>query len=464
MVDSGDLISRDMRISDGARPSREAKAALILDAVARTGIDAMTPGDGDLAFGLPWLVERAKALDLPYVCANLVDAEGGHPFDAYRVVEVGEMSIGVFGVTADIEDCDGCDVTDVVPAATDAVAALRGAGVQMVIGLAHMPDADALALAGQLDGVDFIFSGHDRRRSEFPGLAGPTPTYVVRTGSRGREVGRVAIEFVDGARGFYDAAIVERAVSRRQQIEDRVARLEEQLAAAETDRDRQRYERSLDRTRQQLEQFTIAQSTPEGHHTMTIDAVQLGKDVVADPTIDALVQDAKKDMPEEPHKASHDRTRQRQPIGDFAGSNACRSCHQNVYRQWRATTHARAYTTLVKERRHDDDACWRCHVTGAHMEGGPATSGAVGYLRNVQCEACHGASVKHSEDPEVATPMKGKVARTCAQCHNDKAHAGEPKEFDQAAALEQIRCKDEPVEHASTGSRVQLRRDGGGGH
>ena len=106
-------------------------------------------------------------------------------------------------------------------------------------------------------------------------------------------------------------------------------------------------------------------------------------------------------------------------MGDWLGANACRACHPTQYEDWRKTPHARAYATLIKEKRQYDLDCWSCHVTGAGREGGPQTPQSVGHLRNVQCESCHGPGKKHVADPTVDM-RKSPGEALCKTCHSDE--------------------------------------------
>lgn len=422
--------------------------------MAQTGIDAMNPGDGDLSLGLPWLAARATDLQLPYVCANLVDSEGVAPFPGWKVVEAGNIKVGVFGITGNVDECDGCSITDATTAATGAVAALKEAGSQIIIGMVHMPDAEAKTLVEAVPGIDFIFSSHDRRRMEFPSIVGESPTYITRMGARGRQIGKLEIAFVEGGKGFYDPDLAGKAVSRKEQVQERITQLEGRLAEATTERDKTRYQRSLDRTREQLDGFAVADVLAEGRHTMTFGSIGLGKSVADDAAIQALVDEAKKILPEEPKRSA------RPQIGEFSGGSRCRSCHATVYKKWRSTKHAKAYNSLTTNRKHEDETCYACHVTGVFLEGGPRSPKEVSYLRNVQCEACHGASAKHVANAELPTALKGRESSTCVSCHNETSHGGDAPKFDPVAAMATIKCEDNAEDHANTGSRVELRRDG----
>ncbi|MCA9540182.1 MAG: cytochrome c family protein, partial [Myxococcales bacterium] len=63
---------------------------------------------------------------------------------------------------------------------------------------------------------------------------------------------------------------------------------------------------------------------------------------------------------------------------DYIGVRQCKSCHEQAYKQWKQTPHARAAERLGPAERRDP-RCTACHSTA--VDDG---------LEGVQCEACHG--------------------------------------------------------------------------
>ena len=428
----------------------ELKGDLILRTYAEMGIDAMTVGGGDLAFGLDWLTQRAEQMELPYVCANLTDGSGELVFPAHRLIDAGDLKVGVFGLTGGIRECDGCEVTDAGAAAPGAVAALQAEGAHLIVALSQQKIDDATALAEAVPGIDFVISGQAGRRNAVPGLVGETPTYLFRSPTRGRQLAVMSLTFAEGGKGYYAADLVEKAAAEREKSQARIERLEQQVAEASSDREAERRQRSLDRVLEESAQLGIADLTAEGRHTMATETVGLGKKVADDPAIAAIVEEAKATFPPEV-KDGHATKRSRPKVGEFAGASQCRSCHQGIYRHWRTTGHARAYTTLAREQKQSEAGCYYCHITGYHLDGGPRAVDEVSYLRNVQCEACHGPSAKHVAEPTAPTPMKGSIESTCDKCHNETAHGGETEPFQLASAMEAIKCEDKPLEGAPDG-------------
>jgi len=124
----------------------------------------------------------------------------------------------------------------------------------------------------------------------------------------------------------------------------------------------------------------------------------------------------------------------------FVGSDACRSCHQYEYQQWRTTAHAHAYATLEKVGSQYDPECVLCHVVGMEYESGFISQEQTAHLKDVGCENCHGPGSEH-----VKTLGKLKTAgpkSTCLNCHTPEKsteYAG-----NEAAYLEKIIHWQEP--------------------
>ena len=115
----------------------------------------------------------------------------------------------------------------------------------------------------------------------------------------------------------------------------------------------------------------------------------------------------------------------------FAGVGACKDCHAAAFRVWKKSGHAHAIDTLKRTRDHFNPACLECHVTGfADRVGGFVNMLRTPELADVQCEACHGPSVKHSQNPQDFHPspaehMRKRVRKEfCLRCHTSENSPG----------------------------------------
>jgi len=104
-------------------------------------------------------------------------------------------------------------------------------------------------------------------------------------------------------------------------------------------------------------------------------------------------------------------------IAPFVGAPSCRSCHEDVFKSWASSKHARAFDTLARLKRDYTIACVTCHVTGYGADaGGFVNPRASAALLGVQCEVCHGPGQPHLDD---ANAPYGEVDRKlCRGCHS----------------------------------------------
>jgi hypothetical protein len=105
----------------------------------------------------------------------------------------------------------------------------------------------------------------------------------------------------------------------------------------------------------------------------------------------------------------------KQSVDHFVGSEVCQRCHMPEYAQWLKTDHAKAWQTLVDQKKDATPECVTCHVVGYKQAGGFQTGDDAPKLGNVQCESCHGMGTQHEAMP--ASPQKVTEA-TCRTCHN----------------------------------------------
>ena len=117
--------------------------------------------------------------------------------------------------------------------------------------------------------------------------------------------------------------------------------------------------------------------------------------------------------------------------GEFVGSAACASCHQNEHKLWSESGHARAFATLEGKREAKNADCLRCHTTGWKQPTGFPTGGAA--LAGVGCESCHGPGKKHVEtqgkQSGTILALTDKcdtcaIALICGTCHDDANDKG----------------------------------------
>lgn len=193
LVDTGNALFKAPGLKS---PEDKARAAFVLQTMARLGTQAMAPGLRDLNLGAQWLKAEADKAKLPVLSANLVDKAGKPIFAPSKVVEVGGKKIGLIGASpaGAVEGTHANGAKGLpAPAAVFAEAKKLRPTVDLIVVLAAMPYADSLQLSTELGGnVDFVLQSHDARGA---GMAQRTEhNFVVPSGERGRQLGRLTLE------------------------------------------------------------------------------------------------------------------------------------------------------------------------------------------------------------------------------------------------------------------------------
>jgi hypothetical protein len=108
--------------------------------------------------------------------------------------------------------------------------------------------------------------------------------------------------------------------------------------------------------------------------------------------------------------------------GKFVGSKQCKSCHEESYRIWKKSGHAKAFETLeqLDPPRNHDPECLSCHVVGWNAQRffpydiGYKSQEKTPELIDVGCESCHGPGEFHCKAEEGSDEAKMEKYRKAA--------------------------------------------------
>ena len=420
-------------LSDQRLAQQQRKGLLQLRALTDVGIDAMVPGQGDLALGVDWLKEQAAAVQAPYTAANLV-CDGERLFPPSRTVEVAELDVLVVGVLSENDQVpERCQVMPAAPAIQAALDAEPTA--DLVVMLSRMDNLADEALAEAVPGIDLIVGGGSKGLRPEPQLL-PERTARVEAGSRGKKLGIASVEWNPSARGFSLAGAVAdleaelaKMQKRRQSAVDHVARATSEKSKKRQERRVEYYNEQIPKLQQELADARASSDQPG--HTLSLELRGLGADIVDHAATAARLEQALSDI-----ESMETRGAGGGPLrGPYMGSGACAGCHTEQYAQWKTTPHAHAWQTLVDQKRHMDLDCFTCHVTGAFHPEGPQHPNQVGQLKDVGCESCHGPGRDHVGAPAPGQMVKSPPVSTCTQCHDGAQDEGR---FDYATYLPKV--------------------------
>lgn len=117
----------------------------IADAMNDLGYDYVTLGNHDFNNGPGYLGEHLQTLRAKCLCANVTDSEGKLPIMPWTVHTLGNgLRVGLVGIVTDWvnlwekpENLTRLSITDPLPAAREAVEALKREGVDLLVGIYH---------------------------------------------------------------------------------------------------------------------------------------------------------------------------------------------------------------------------------------------------------------------------------------------------------------------------------------
>jgi 2',3'-cyclic-nucleotide 2'-phosphodiesterase (5'-nucleotidase family) len=197
LADCGDALH-------GSGPAMRSQGEAIVPALNALGVTAMTPGNWEYGFGPAVLWQRAAEMEFPLLACNLQNAEDGeHVLPPYAVQEVGGLRVGLVGITSPIipemspDYARNLRFPDVRAHLPNCIHKLRtDEEVDLVVALSHLGFPQDVALAGEVDGLDVILSGHTHNRMAAPVRAGHT--LIMQSGFSGSFLGQLDLELRDG--------------------------------------------------------------------------------------------------------------------------------------------------------------------------------------------------------------------------------------------------------------------------
>jgi nitrate/TMAO reductase-like tetraheme cytochrome c subunit len=306
---------------------------------------------------------------------------------------------------------------------------LREAGAQIRVALIAAKRGDGLRLAEKVPGFTLVALGKpiesgDANDGTFP----PTlvgETLVVQAPNHLQALAYVDLFVREGDFSFADGIGIAR-LEQRDSLRARLGELEsrrrraaeskappEQLAAVEKEIERARAEQAeLDRS---------AAAPPESQGSVFRYEEALVREASGtDTSVARRMSDYYRRVNDHNRVALADRKPPSPPFGElgYAGGQTCIFCHREADNFWRGTQHAGAYETLSREFKEYNLDCVSCHVTGYERPGG-STVTHVEKLKDVQCEACHGAGEGHAKsggDTQLITRTPSE--RICRGCHH----------------------------------------------
>jgi hypothetical protein len=340
------------------------KAWFLMDGMVLLGTDAAGMSEKELKYGRGWLLAQVKRSRLPMTNANVWDKQTKKTLlPPYLIIKKGSVTSGVFALTSDKVDLgparDSLTIEDPATAANRVIPEMKKKGATVIVLLSELGKVESEDLVTSVDGIDVVITGRNVPVLQKGRMI--KNTVACYGGEQGQNMGRTIVT-LDASKkmqtGENDVFVLGPEVGEKPEV----LQLVKSFNDAWNDKNRK-----LEKER----------------------ALQSSKETAGDTS--------------------------KQSVDHFVGSEVCQRCHMPEYAQWLKTDHAKAWQTLVDQKKESTPECVTCHVVGYKQAGGFQTADDAPKLGNVQCENCHGMGTSHEAMP--ASPMKVTEA-TCRTCHN----------------------------------------------
>ena len=110
----------------------------------------------------------------------------------------------------------------------------------------------------------------------------------------------------------------------------------------------------------------------------------------------------------------------------YVGMEKCKECHPEHVKTYSDWKYSKNFRILELREMEDDARCLPCHTTGYGKPGGFVSVEETPYMKNIQCEACHGPASLHVKAPTVEEHQRtlSIPINICTTCHRQHKHMG----------------------------------------
>lgn len=183
----------------GTYPAVQSKGEAFIPILNALGFDAMT-AHWEFAYGPEQFRKVARGLNYPVLAENCYDdASGDLVFLPYTVCETEGLQVGVIGIAATIVDkvmpdsfSEGIHFSLGKAELPGHITHLRDEeGVDLVVVISHLGFPQDAKLAGEVDGIDILLSGHTHNRLFEPAVV--NGTIIIQSGCHVSFLGRLDV-------------------------------------------------------------------------------------------------------------------------------------------------------------------------------------------------------------------------------------------------------------------------------
>ena len=198
ILDAGDLFFSTPELNDSNRVSEQFRANAILKGYGKISCDAINVGHHELSAGLDFLLESARKSTIPFISANLRDADTYKLlFEPYLLIERQGLTIGVVGLTSLVPKTTRAVVMeDYLAAGRRTIDRIRGR-VDVVVVLVNSERKSYGVLPQEFPKADLIYTSGSTMMTRPMMKQAEEGPYLYSSGREGRYLNVTDLNIVD---------------------------------------------------------------------------------------------------------------------------------------------------------------------------------------------------------------------------------------------------------------------------
>jgi len=447
-VDSGNLLFK----RQGSNPKTTPElltAETILKSYQIMSYDAVAVSGSDLTAGEEFW-RSSLSSNFPWISANVFDTSGRLFFEPYRIKQIGELTIGIIGLTGTSRDKnDRFVIRDWIKPLQLHLSDLVKK-TDFIILLSNFPFSENIKIGQTSPEIDLIITADKNRGNLTPVVSGNA--LITQTHGRGKYLGVLSIGYLPGRkwavdRNEYNRSIENRINSIRKQInriKKKKSSIDQEYLSAQLEKLFSHKKELEQQLQDQNTDFAERKNLPGVQNSSQIDFVAIRPEGEKSYEISLLIDELKKRINafnRQGLKKRRQTENGRNLNESYVGYDVCRACHFQQTQFWKSTRHAEGYKTLIKRDEESNIDCLPCHVTtdiaatSSETERTPLLS--LPYQMNsIGCEVCHGPGRAHIESPQTNRPINRPTSADCIRCHTPERDNG----FDYLKKIRSVTC------------------------
>jgi 2',3'-cyclic-nucleotide 2'-phosphodiesterase (5'-nucleotidase family) len=190
-VDSGNLLFKSRKTQSKTKPDM-LTAETIQQAYNTMGYDAVAVSESDLNAGKVFF-EKSEKIKFPWISANIFDASGKMLFKPFIVKKIGEIRVGIIGLTGSGTPGNGSIVINGWEKSLRLQLPNLISRTDMIILLSNLTLSENSAIVKAFPEVDLIFTANKSQGNLPAYIAGNT--LIAQTQSRGKYLGKLSLQY-----------------------------------------------------------------------------------------------------------------------------------------------------------------------------------------------------------------------------------------------------------------------------